>query len=197
MRMCRSGLLESASKSLPLQALKLDARRVMPAHKINPGGRQMKKHVRVSPPQQKAPPRAAEAIHWNQAVKRFHTVTREQAERHARDPMRWIEPYQVTWLENIIFPTVEKILNARGEDDSIVIGEREFDLPVTLNAWDPVITPAMWEVVRRRYSIDEHGKEVEVDPLDSLAVSVSQLHGGEKRVWVVVVHPRDRVVEFR
>lgn len=94
------------------------------------------------------------------------------------------------------FPDGRTDSERQGEDDSILISERDFDLPITLNGVDPVITPAMWEVVRRRYTVDEQGKEIEVDPLDSLAVSVSQLHG-EKRVWVVVVHPRDRALEFR
>jgi hypothetical protein len=136
-------------------------------------------------------------MHWNQALKQFQTVTPDQANRHARDPLRWVESYQIDWLKKIIFPAIAQLLSALGSEEVVYIGPRDFELPSTNNNWDPVITPAMLEVVRRRYSIDAAGKEVESDPLDSLAVAFQNIEPNPvKRVWTVIVHPSGHKVKI-
>lgn len=118
-------------------------------------------------------------VHWNQVKKRFRTVSPLQANRHAQDPLRYVEPHQVMLLEKVIFPTIERMLNARGSEDPVFIHYRDFDLPETHNGIDPVITPAMLEVVRRRYAVDAAGNE---------AVGLV-FRQDEERMWTVIVHP--------
>lgn len=151
----------------------------------------MKKFVRPreKPKEPRVEPRAI--LNWKAAIRRFQVVKPEQAGRHANDPMRAIEAHQAILLEKVVFPAIARILSEQGDADVVYIGERDFDLPVTYDGVTPVITPEMLEVVRRRYTCDSEGgpQERDHDPLDKLAVAISQIEPSTTRKsWEVTIH---------
>lgn len=93
-------------------------------------------------------------------VYEFKVLSPEQADQRKNDPLRKLEPHQLILLKKVIFPTIEQILSSRGSESTIFIGDQDFDLPITYDGINPIITPDMLEAVRRHYSGVKNDREI-------------------------------------